>query len=178
MTLKYCDTIDFMERVDAALLKVAPWIKPTDYTVVGGALRDTLLGVPVKDIDVVVRSTGDWNIPWDTASGLDYGPTGAYTLCDPGWVVDGLPIQMIYRDGDVSIPSMVKYHSLAISNVFWHDGKLVLDHSFVRDALDKQHTVNTPRWADVQTGRGAEMLQKYVDKIQAKYPWPIRELDR
>ncbi|SEN68470.1 hypothetical protein SAMN05216227_102059 [Pseudorhodobacter antarcticus] len=174
---KILELIAFMEEVDDAIYehyKHHPF--RMSYVIAGGALRDTLLGQPVKDIDVVVENAAGWGVPWpDTTS---YGPTGGFIATEGAFTVRGLPLNLIYRGGDISIQSMMEYHSMAVSNVFWARGALTIDKRFLRDAADKQHTVNRERWGGVGGGVGnsvdEQMLQKYIDKITAKYPWPLR----
>ena len=74
---------------------------------------------------------------------------------------------------DVTAEAMMQYHSLAISNFFFIDGCISIDPQALRDFKDKRHTLNRVRWA--ADACGDERLEKYVEKIQAKYPWPIRE---
>lgn len=171
---KVLELVKFMQEVDAAVQeyhKDKP-ITPT-YVVAGGALRDTLLGQPVKDIDIVIVYRDDWgDLIWPDE---EYGPTGGFAATDAPFRVRDLPVQLIWRDGDVSIQNMMAYHSLGVSNVFWKDGALTFDPLWFKDVADKQHTVNKSRWGGVGDKVSEERLQKYITRIRDKYPWPIRE---
>jgi hypothetical protein len=145
------------------------------YAIAGGCLRDAFFGKPIKDIDLVVYCSGQWTNLTEWPETSEYGPTGEFMAGDTEILVRGeYPVQLIYRDGVVTADSMIKYHSLAVSNFFYINGVLSIDPQAYQDFKDKMHTLNTNRWA-CQDQQSAGRLDKYVSKIQAKYPWPIRK---
>lgn len=169
---KILELVAFMQEIDAAISRrFCERAYVPDYTIAGGALRDTLLGQPVKDIDVVVSQTLPWNVAWPEQ---EYGPTGGFQATDGGFSVRSVPVQLIYRNGDTSIDGMIEYYSMAVSSVFWRNGALTFDPQFFKDVADKQHTVNRARWGGMGDAVKEDRLQAYVDKITAKYPWPLR----
>jgi hypothetical protein len=144
-----------------------------EYTVSGGALRDTLLGRPVADIDVCVRRTDIFGA--DTAkqtTGEDYTFGAVEAVCDPGIEVDGYPIQLIQRTEKVGLAPLqiAQYHQVFLSDVFWRQGCLHVTRGFVEDAGAKVIRVK-------DTGRSRESIKKYLNKVRQKYDWPIREPD-
>lgn len=144
------------------------------YAIAGGCLRDAFFGQPIKDIDLVVYCSRQWThlTKWpDTA---EYGPIGEFMAGDTDILVSGkYPVQLIYRDGEVSATAMMDYHSLAVSNFFYINGTIIIDPQALRDFKDKKHSLNRKRWGkdELMTDR----LDKYVKKIQVKYPWEIRD---
>lgn len=171
---RYEELCSFMQEVDDSLpaLFKKPLPFTPSYVVAGGALRDTLLGQEVSDIDVVVASPSSWKCKWPDVA--EYGPTGGFRSVTTPLQVRGKPVQLVFRNGNISTRSMVEYHSLPISNVFWKDGTLSIHKSFFRDFYDKKHTVNRSRWGGVADSIDEQLLDKYVEKIRKKYPWPTR----
>lgn len=144
------------------------------YAITGGCLRDAFFGKPIKDIDLVVYCSRQWThlTKWPDTS--DYGPTGEFMAGDTEIKVRGMyPVQLVYRHGGFSVEEMIKYHSLAVSNFFYIDGVIVIDPQALKDFKDKKHSLNKRRWSYDELC--ATRLEKYVKKIQEKYPWEIRE---
>lgn len=148
------------------------------YSIAGGCLRDAFFGQSVKDIDLVVYCSRQWAHLTEWPDTSEYGPTGEFMAGDTDILVRGeYPVQLIYRDGDVSAKSMMAYHSLAVSNFFFIDGAIIIDPQALEDFKDKKHSLNKVRWnpTNCMDQTSSDRLDKYVKKIQKKYPWEIRE---
>ena len=161
--------LDFVLATQAEIAKYTS----APYAIAGGCLRDAFFGKPIKDVDVIVYSAEQWEPITEWPDVNDYGPTGEFMAGETEIKVLGkYPVQPIWRNGEVSAEGMIKCHSLAISNFFFIDGTFVIDPQALIDYRDKMHTLNRTRWAVDE--HGEERLQKYVRKIQEKYPWEVR----
>lgn len=143
------------------------------YSIAGGCLRDAFFEKPINDIDLVVACSSQWSHLTEWPDTTAYGPTGEFMAGETEITVNGLPVQLIMRDGDISAVGLFRYHSLAISNFFYSDGLIQIDPQALLDWQDKLHTVNETRWC--LPSKDPVRLDKYIKKIQKKYPWEIRK---
>ena len=143
------------------------------YSIAGGCLRDAFFERPINDIDLIVACSQQWTHLTEWPNTFHYGPTGDFMAGDTEISVNGYPVQLVMRDGQIDAPSLFRYHSLAVSNFFYSDGLIQIDPQALRDYQDKLHTMNTLRWCSPV--HDPARLAAYIEKIQKKYPWEIRE---
>lgn len=165
MSMKHL--IDLIDEIKAEVAKYSGH----PYSIAGGCLRDAFFEKPINDIDLVVSCSRQWSHLTEWPDTGDYGPE--FMAGDTEITVNGLPVQLIMRDGDISAEGLFRYHSLAISNFFYSGGLIQIDPQALLDWQDKLHTVNETRWCSPAID--PVRLDKYIKKIQKKYPWEIRE---
>lgn len=154
------------------ILKIAIRVFGGKLMIAGGAVRDTLLNKPVKDIDIFIydddidadellkdlalfdklcHSTTDY----DSTDKIVYGDSDQMTrLVDVSATKWGIPIQLVFvKDLNKHFDTF----SVNLSKVKYSVEGLTMTREFINDFMLKQLTVNSPVKPD------------YVDKISKKY---------
>lgn len=131
--------------------------------VAGGAVRDTLLGRPVKDIDVfhdlVLQNTNDLErvLPRTEAEEIEhrYDSKSVWNL--PSLNIDFIYVGSFVVDGDFS-DYIHEHFRCNLSKVWYDAGTLHFSPEFIRAVATQT--------LEFRTGTA----QDYIDKICAKYP--------
>lgn len=110
--------------------------------IAGGAIRDHLLGIPIKDIDVFVLG-----MPAEAAKTIfnaeivEYSGVkeASHRFC----TIDGLPVDLVFSRFD-HVDEVLASFDLAICQAAWNGLKYVLTDEFKRDFEDRSITVLRP----------------------------------
>jgi hypothetical protein len=126
-------------------------------TYIGGAVRDTLLGRPVRDFDVLVPSFVGPVSASGSRSISDVSGSGS--ISDrPCLVVGGYDIQV----GDDPIGHMANF-TVDLCKV-GYDGQFIVSEEFLRDVRDRAITFTpSPIWS-------MRKQLAHLEKVRAKYP--------
>lgn len=158
-----------------------------DAVIAGGALRDTLLGRPVKDIDVFASSEFVasravalelhrlFDCPakiviseaWAEYNAMLDGVACAVEVSPDN--ITGLPLQVILMDHPVTMQSAVERIDFGLCRVAHNGKELFLHPDFVHDQLHECFTIRRCRnAAQLWRSRGRHV------RLQAKYQgWPL-----
>lgn len=116
--------------------KDIPWRK--EWSIAGGFTRDVLLGLPPKDIDVVLEQPFVHDdVTWSAPTERDYQHGSINTV---GTSRKLLPVdtEFIVRTGVTCSPyDLVQYHCCGLSNAIWNRGTLILDETFLSDVSNR-----------------------------------------
>lgn len=160
-----------------------------DAVIAGGALRDMILGRPVKDIDVFA-----YRRTWRTATELKawlqaiLGGTGKIVINEAyatyreaidsvvfavevsAFNITGLPFQVIAMDHPVTMQSAVERIDLGMCRVA-HNGKELYQHpDFIHDRANECFTIR--RCNNVAQ---LERTKERYTRLQVKYMgWPLK----
>lgn len=136
-----------------------PWIAT------GGFLRDVLLGLPPKDLDVAVDDPFvHTSVLWSAGSERDYEHGYIKSV---GTCTDALPmpIEFIHRSTGAYVENLVEYHACGLSNVFWNRHQLVFDNTFLEDVGDK--VVRASRKC-ARAHNESDAINEYLTRIHKK----------
>jgi hypothetical protein len=167
-----------------------------DAVIAGGALRDTLLGREVKDIDVFASHPYGWSNAHDIISWTDWadrmlGPSyyviheglaqeyseGLYgVVCAieiDAAVTRPRPIQLIMLDTPVTLETVVERIDFGLCRVS-HDGTTLFQHpDFVHDVNNRFFTLRRSE-NEAQYDRSCRRFRR----LNEKYPgWPMVDPD-
>lgn len=156
------------------VLEVIRWTVPGSHPVIGGgALRDHILGRPIKDIDVFVstRDVGPFLVA-DTSllkkincspMTAQYGRKDMHGAWDFQQVIEGFAVQVILADFEDK-RDLAHTFDLGLSRVTF-DGTLYVSPEFIQDATDKKFRI---RRADNQYE--LERTYRRIKRLHEKYP--------
>lgn len=133
-------------------------------TVAGGFLRDEVLGVPYRDIDIAV--------PYDCHDLVGLGFTYlSAEMDDKDYQHD--KIKAVWSRGEWNVieyadntdtTAMNTYIDIGLCKISWnfHEG-LVMHPGFIKDMMDQTLTV-------YRTGWGEEGVEKHLARLKEKFP--------
>lgn len=137
------------------------------FILAGGFVRDTLLDRPVKDIDVVVESTNDFDTTWEHLTDDDERYSrGVRALASPAFDLDGTPVELMVRKHEFAVSDVFDYHILTLSNAAVYNGRLWVTTGFM-ESIATRTLLCTLDTLDA-------MDTKYLDRVSEKYKWPIK----
>lgn len=150
----------------------------TDAVIAGGAVRDFLLGRPMKDIDVFLRSRGNVEderivkTAYPKAE-LQFNTDPEYSIQMPevasvwnyqeGGLFADAPVQLIFLNGpDVTLPGMLERFDFGLCRAGF-DGDIVVTAAFVKDAFGMTMTL-------LYSPHPAHSQRRY-ERLIRKYPY-------
>lgn len=144
----------FWETLDVQNLMAA--VNTTrPYWIAGGFLRDKLLGVPFKDIDVFVP--GDEPVDPDEPKALRYRLAAVAEV-----TMNGRSINIIGLRRQLSFADVLETMDIGLCQVGLKDWKVYATRAYLKDVADKTITVlhepNTPSDYD------------HIERVRQKYP--------
>lgn len=154
------------------ILEVIQWVFPNSKPVIGGgALRDSVHGRPIKDVDVFLRSM-------DYQNGLDspltkrvpasefvlkYSRKDMYGAWDFIQRISGYDVQLIVADF-VTYKDLAGTFDLGLSRITY-DGRLYVHSDFLQDSEDQAFRI-----LRADTIHDARRSLKRIERLQQKYP--------
>jgi hypothetical protein len=162
---EWLDTLDLIRKAGG-----------TDAVIAGGAVRDFLLGRPVKDIDVFLRSRGELEderivkAAYPNAGQLsefdraEYGIqmpelSSVWTNSDPDPFFGSEPVQLIFQNSDVTFTSLFQSFDYGLCRVGFDGSNVILTDDFVKDAFGMTMTLLHP--TPNSAARYVRLCQKY-----------------
>jgi hypothetical protein len=115
---------------------IAQKAHPHDVVIAGGAIRDHLLGIPAKDLDLFVLNIGaeEANQRFDAVLS-DYGDARNVHK-----IINGLSCDMIFLDCAKTAQDVLNRFDLGICKVAWDGQSFLISEDFLRDARDRKIT--------------------------------------
>lgn len=162
-----------VERVEAfnEILEVVRWEFPTSHPVIGGgSLRDTILGAPIKDVDVFLRAKDhNYTLDSELTKRIRCSPqTAAYGRADMhgAWdflqTIQGYPVQLILADFE-NLEDLAHTFDIGLSRITYDGERLYASPEFIQDAADKAFRI---RRADnaYELARSLKRVERHLGK--------------
>jgi hypothetical protein len=109
---------------------------PYDVVIAGGAIRDHLLGIPAKDLDLFVLDISAEQANQRFGAVLsDYGDAGNVHK-----IINGLSCDIIFLDCAATAQEVLNRFDLGICKAAWDGQSLLISGDFLRDARDRKIT--------------------------------------
>lgn len=159
-----------LEQFDK-ILEVVRWEFPGSHPVIGGgAIRDSLLNRPIKDVDVFLRAK-DHNYTLDSEltkrircspQTLAYGRPDMHGAWDFLQQIEGFPVQLILADFD-NLEDLAHTFDIGLSRATYDGERVYVSPEFTQDVQDKAFRI---RRADNQyeLERSLKRVQKHLEK--------------
>lgn len=162
-------TLEQFDRILEVIRREFPGSRPV---IGGGALRDSILGKPIKDVDVFLRAK-DHNYTLDSGltkrircspQTLAYGRADMHGAWDFYQHLEGYPVQLILADFE-NLEDLAHTFDTGLSRVTYDGEQLYVSPEFAQDVADKAFRV---RRAD--NPYELERTLKRIKRHQEKYP--------
>lgn len=155
------------------ILRVVAQAFPGSHPVIGGgALRDSILNRPIKDVDVFIRAQDYDSLDSPQTKFIrppiivqrGYGRDDMYGAWDFKEQIAGYDVQLILADFEDKV-SLAHSFDLGIARVTYDGHELYISNDFKLDAADKAFRI---RRADNRYE--LERSLKRIERLKAKYP--------
>jgi hypothetical protein len=168
------------------ILETIRWAIPGSNPVIGGgALRDSILGGPIKDVDVFLRKqdhdTLDHQLTRKVptpALFVSYGRPDMHGAWDFIQDLEGYPVQLILADFE-GLHDLAHTFDLNLSRATYDGEQLYVTEEFKQGALKKSFEIlraDNVYEVNRSTKRVARMLDKYPDFTTPSEPHPQQEM--
>ena len=159
-----------LEQFDK-ILEVVRWEFPGSHPVIGGgALRDSIHGKPIKDVDVFLRAK-DHNYTLDSEltkrircspQTLAYGRPDMHGAWDLLQEIEGYPVQLILADFE-DLEDLAHTFDIGLSRVTYDGNRVYISPEFAEDSADKAFRI---RRADNhhELERSLKRVQRHLEK--------------
>lgn len=153
------------------ILEVVRWEFPGSHPVIGGgAIRDSILNRPIKDVDVFLRAK-DHNYSLDSEltkrircspQTLAYGRPDMHGAWDFLQHIEGYPVQLILADFE-DLEDLAHTFDIGLSRVTYDGERIYVSPEFTQDAQDKAFRI---RRADnrYELERSLKRCQRHAEK--------------
>lgn len=155
------------------ILEVIRWEFPGSHPVIGGgALRDSILGRPIKDVDVLLRAKDHEHLNSELTTYVrppiivqhGYGRADMYGCWNFKQQLCGYDVQLILADFE-DVYDLAHTFDIGLCRVTYDGTTLYVSDEFKQDAADKAFRI---RRADNQYE--LERSLRRVTRLQQKYP--------
>lgn len=162
------------------ILTVVRWEFPGSHPVIGGgSLRDTILGAPIKDVDIFLRAKDhNYTLDSELTKRIRCSPqTAAYGRADMhgAWdfipTIGGYPVQLILADFE-NLEDLAHTFDIGLSRVTYDGERLYASPEFLQDAEDKAFRI---RRADngYELARSLKRVQRHLEKYPEFHLDPV-----
>lgn len=155
------------------ILEVVRWEFPGSHPVIGGgALRDSILGRPIKDVDVFLRAKDHDNLDSELTTFIrppiivqhGYGRADMHGAWDFKQQLCGFDVQLILADFE-DLQDLAHTFDIGLSRVTFDGRALYVTKEFEEDAADKAFRI---RRAD--NHYEVERSLRRIERHSVKYP--------
>lgn len=156
------------------ILEVVRWEFPSSHPVIGGgAIRDSILGRPIKDVDVFLRAK-DHNYSLDSEltkrircspQTLAYGRADMHGAWDFLQHIEGYPAQLILADFE-NLEDLAHTFDIGLSRVTYDGERIYVSPEFTQDVHDKAFRIrraDNPHELERSLRRVQRHLEKYPE---------------
>ena len=168
--------------LDKIIAQVTAITNSRAVVVAGGCLRDSVNGVPIKDIDVFVRSDVDahtfltlLSLEYPGAKiqfNLSYSSSEIHMVYDLGVDVDGSPVQLIQLKNGDTIEEITNRIDIGLCQISYGPNGLYYTGAFLQDFLNNTFTV-----VNCREESAVARTEGRIERLSKKYPgrkavWP------
>lgn len=153
------------------ILDVVRWEFPDSHPVIGGgALRDSILNRPIKDVDVFMRAKDHITLDSELTRKIHtpiiyqlYGRSDMYGAWNLSQQIEGYDVQLILADFEQK-EDLAHTFDIGLSRVTYDGDSLYVSDEFLTDAADKALRI---RRAD--NDHELERSLRRVERLREKY---------